>query len=397
MNKTIAYSDVVSSLSHALDLVDGQAPGHALRTCYIGMAIAREWDLPVSLQSDLYYALLLKDAGCTAGPGPAARRFGARITRQLGFSAHTADAVLHVGEHWDGLGRPDRLSRLEIPALSRIVCLAEWVDRVLERGRPDAVLVMVGHRRGSWFDPELCDIVLSWKSRTDWWKRVRRIRRTSDLGGLEPEDRRRYVSESELDRVAEAFAGIIDAKSPYTAEHSRRVARIARSMWLARGGTPEEARRLYRAGLLHDLGKLGVSNRILEKPGALTARETDEIQVHPLHTRDILEHVEAFSDLAESAANHHERLDGTGYPWRLTEDELDMTARTLAVADVFEALSADRPYRCALGADQVLDMLRGKAGAGLDASLVDTLESCLHHDPTLTGGREVPAPARLFV
>src|SRR6185503_18851720 len=106
-----------------------------------------------------------------------------------------------------------------------------------------------------------------------------------------------------------------------------------------------EQQALYRAGLLHDIGKLGVSNTILDKNGSLTDEERQQVQRHPEYTWEILRRVTAFQDVAWVAARHHERLDGSGYPWHLDAARLDSPARILAVADVFEAITADRPYR----------------------------------------------------
>ena len=144
------------------------------------------------------------------------------------------------------------------------------------------------------------------------------------------------------------------AKSPYTYRHSANVAALARGIGRQMGVGDLEERRLVRAGLLHDIGKLGVSNRILDKPGRLTDEERTVVERHPLYTMEILERVSAFEELLKTAAYHHERLDGSGYPWRLAGSQLDAAARTLAVANVYEALTADRPYRAPLTPDAAL-------------------------------------------
>lgn len=456
MSLSLPYSDVVASLSHALDLTEGQPVGHSIRSCLVGMEIGRALQLPAQDQSDLYYALLLKDAGCSANAAPVAERFGsddhpvkkalkttnwsryisaaryalshaalgeplwrrvpymiglarggdamareftrlrchrgADIALHLGFSDATADAIRNLDEHWDGNGHPDGVAGADIPLLARIACLAQTVDVFLEEGGRSAVMEMVRKRRGRWFDPQLADLVLSWRDRNRWWDQVRSAMSAEALAGLEPSDRVRLLSETELDRVAEAYAEIIDAKSPFTYRHSRRVAEIARTMAAHRGADPREARRVYRAGLLHDVGKLGVSNRILDKPGRLTDAEFRKVKEHPRHTLEILQHVSAFSDVARMAAYHHERLDGRGYPWGLDEDALDMNCRSMAVADIYEALTANRPYRDAMPRDRVLDILREDAGSAVDGELVDALDSCLDSDgePCLPGGTPSP-------
>jgi HD-GYP domain-containing protein (c-di-GMP phosphodiesterase class II) len=450
MNRHLPYSDVVASLSHALDLTEGQPAGHAVRTCLLGMDIARELGLPSSLQSDLYYALLLKDAGCSANAAPVAAAFGAddhpvkralkttdwsrfvaaaryavtnaglgkpvwrrirdvirlgrggdamareftrirchrgaEIAEDLGFSSVTSDAIRSLDEHWDGGGHPEGVAGHEIPLLARICSLAQTVDVFLVERGVDEALAMVHGRRGRWFDPELADIVLGWRDRTDFWARVRGADAATDLVGVEPADRARTVGPDDLDGVAEAYAEIIDAKSPFTYRHSLGVAEIARALGVRRGVDAAGARRLYRAGLLHDIGKLGVSNRILDKPAKLTDEEFARVRTHPRHTLEVLRHVDAFADLAKVAAFHHERLDGRGYPWGLRGDDLDEDCRTLAVADVFEALTASRPYRDATPVGAVLEIMRGDAGSALDGGIVESLEDCVDDD-----GRVRPA------
>jgi putative nucleotidyltransferase with HDIG domain len=180
-----------------------------------------------------------------------------------------------------------------------------------------------------------------------------------------------------LDRVAHAFASIVDAKSPYTAHHSERVATIAVAVAALLDLDADKRKTLHRAALLHDIGKLGVSNRILDKPGPLGKTEWATIRRHPQWTMEILSRLGAFRDVARIAAAHHERLDGSGYHRGLTAEQLDQPSRILAVADVAEALSAERPYRQALGPDKVLTIMRRQANCALDpgavAALVDVL------------------------
>lgn len=123
---------------------------------------------------------------------------------------------------------------------------------------------------------------------------------------------------------------MIDAKTPFTYRHSTNVARYAVAIATSLGANAARSRTVLRAGLLHDIGKLGVSNRILDKPGALTAQERQEVQKHPRWTLQILDRVPAFRVFASSAANHHERIDGRGYRWALSAERLDVTSRVLA-------------------------------------------------------------------
>jgi HD-GYP domain-containing protein (c-di-GMP phosphodiesterase class II) len=180
-----------------------------------------------------------------------------------------------------------------------------------------------------------------------------------------------------IDRIADAFAQVIDAKSSYTARHSRSVGEYAVAIGRAMGDDATALRDLRRAALLHDIGKLGVSTAILEKPGALTARERQEVMLHPMYTVQILSRVRVFGDIACSAGAHHERLDGTGYHQGLRGDEIDRMARILAVADVHDALTADRPYRAGMPVARALQVMRREAGTGLCPEVLDAHESVL--------------------
>jgi putative nucleotidyltransferase with HDIG domain len=172
------------------------------------------------------------------------------------------------------------------------------------------------------------------------------------------------VDQARLDAIAEAFASVIDAKSPYTSEHSRRVARLAVAIAERLGFGREEVTRLRRAALLHDIGKLGVPNSILDKAGKLNEGEWAVVREHPMHTLQILEAVPVFQDFAFDAACHHERLDGSGYHRGYRAERLSPAARALAVADVADALLAERPYRESLDPDEALRILKNDCARG---------------------------------
>jgi putative nucleotidyltransferase with HDIG domain len=224
---------------------------------------------------------------------------------------------------------------------------------------------MVRRRKGRWFDPELVRALEAIKRDTGFWSTLGAVDGLEQVSDLEPADRVILADEGRLDGVAEAFARVVDAKSPYTARHSEGVAAIAVAIGRATGMSEEDVTTLRRAGLLHDIGKLGVSNLILDKPGKLTAEEMAEMRKHPRFTAEILERVARFRAFAGIAAAHHERLDGQGYHLGLEATDLCQLSRVLAVADICEALSAERPYRAALPRDEVLKIMSGMVGNGI--------------------------------
>lgn len=434
-------SEVISALSCALDLTEGQPPGHTLRTTAIGMRFGEELGLSDEERAALFYALLLKDAGCSVNAATVADRFGsddgevkrdlktrdwsstaecalyawqnaarggrprdrirhffrvarggrtlakelvrirchrgADIATRLGFPEATADAIRCLDEHWDGKGQPHGFSGDAIPLPARIACLSQTLEVFLTAKGPAAALDVARERAGTWFDPDLVELCQKWRQDHAWWLDLLDDDLATRVQAVEPGEHARILDDAGLDRVAEAFADIIDAKSPYTCAHSTNVARIAVGIAESLGLDDAAIRSLYRAGLLHDVGKLGVSNRILDKAAPLTPEEREAMAQHPLFTWSILRRVSAFRDFAWIASLHHERLDNSGYPWRLGSEELDLRARVLAVADVFEALTARRPYRDGLPIDHALRIIGKDTPFRYDSRVYTALENWL--------------------
>lgn len=431
-------SEVIGALSHALDLTEGQPVGHSQRSCMIAMELAARLGLEPEVRRDLFYAVLLKDAGCSSSAARMCELFatddrglkrefsfvdwtntaefvryaaknvapessglaragqllralrsirreaddlnnarcdrGARLVAMLGFPEATSEAVRALDEHWDGSGRPDGLRGEAIPLISRIACLAQTAEVFMSADGPAAALGVVRERRGRWFDPLIADAFLAIGPDDALWMRMAEDATAEVMRELEPREAGVSLTDDDgLDRVAEAFAGVIDAKSPYTARHSVGVAAYAVATGERLGLDPVRLRSLRRAGLLHDIGKLGVSNLILDKAGPLTDAEFAEVRRHPLYTEQILMRISPFADIAVAAAGHHERLDGRGYHRGIRSDLLPLEARILAVADVYEALTADRPYRGPMPREDALRILWKDAGTAFAGDCVAAL------------------------
>ena len=441
----LRLSDVVSALTYALDLTEGQPRGHALRTCVIGMRVAHVLGLDAQTCSDLYYALLLKDLGCSstaakiyhlfgadeqrikrasktvnfdklqesarfvlnnAGSAvPWQRRLrhiismalgrhdtkadivrvrcerGADIARQMGFSEETATAVRALDEHWNGKGHPYGVSGEAIPLLGRILCLAQTAAIFFQAAGTEAARRVIRERTGTWFDPAVAAAFGRAQRREEFWSELAPAGLERRVAALEPVECRLGTSDEQLDRVAEAFARVIDAKSPWTFEHSERVRQFVLGAAAQLGGSgalsPAGQQRLSRAALLHDIGKLSVPNTILDKEGPLTNAEFDLIRKHPAYSEQILSRVEPFKELAPLAGGHHERMDGRGYHNAVAAGTLDFEVRLLSVADQFEALTAARPYRARLSAEVALEILYKDAGDGVDSEALRALEHFL--------------------
>jgi putative nucleotidyltransferase with HDIG domain len=449
----LSLPEILSALSFALDLTEGAVPGHALRSCLLGMRMGMELGFSPIALADLYHALLLKDVGCSSNAarmcqilgggddravksgvkledwtrpdrpklstlrllwhnvlpdGNPMRRLGrilqigftqhgnneemiqlrcdrgASIVRKIGMSEQTALAVRSLDEHWDGSGYPQQLKGTAISPLARVMAVAQHLDVFsVERGAVQAMLVL-RQRSGRWFDPEVVKAAESLHKRSALWQQrsPNGVQASTDPAkavraaviALSPHENNR-LSASHIDLICEAFAEVVDAKSHFTFRHSMGVTEAARSIGKAMGLKPERMELLNRAALLHDLGKLRVPNSILDKPGKLDDAQWSVMREHPGLTRTILSRVKQFQELAEVAGAHHEKLDGTGYPNRLTAGRLSREARILGAADIYGALTEDRPYRSGFSPAEALKIMERDVPGKLDADCFAALSS----------------------
>ncbi|MHC4831667.1 MAG: response regulator, partial [Planctomycetota bacterium] len=167
---------------------------------------------------------------------------------------------------------------------------------------------------------------------------------------------------------------VLEARDAYTSGHSEKVALYATMIARRLFGMEEEVQRIRLSAHLHDLGKVGIHDGILRKPGKLTDEEWAEMKQHPVIGADILRGVESLHDIIPGVRWHHERMDGKGYPDGLAGEDIPIMARIIAVADTFDALTSDRPYRKGFGVDKAMDIIREAAGPHLDANLVAVFE-----------------------
>jgi putative nucleotidyltransferase with HDIG domain len=452
---SIRTSELISALSYALDLTEGRAMGHSVRSCMIGMRLARHIAIPPEQLADLYYALLLKDAGCSSNSSrlfhilnadeirakrdvkttdwtrvgweslhyaithvatgaPLPQRVwrllqvaatqqqdsrelvkircerGSYIAKKLGFSDDVAAGIHSLDEHWNGGGYPNHLLKDEIPVFSRIANLSQTLDVFLTAHGPEAAMEAARERSGRWFDPELVKAAEALFKQGTLWIGLDSKDLLECVSAMEPAERRLTADDKTIDGICFAFADIIDAKSPFTYQHSKGVASAAIEIAGYFGMSDKDKRHLRRAALMHDIGKLSVSNEILEKPGKLTAEEWKVVRNHPYYTFEILRRIPAFASFSSDAAAHHERLDGSGYWRQLSAADLSMTARILAVADVFDALRAKRPYRDSLPLEKVFSIMREDSPRALDQPCLEALVVAENRQRFAGPGTEIP-------
>jgi putative nucleotidyltransferase with HDIG domain len=235
----------------------------------------------------------------------------------------------------------------------------------------------IARRTGSWFDPGLVEAFTRAQGRWGFWEGLASPDLAMSVLGQAPVQTARPVDDDFLDDIATAFAEVVDSKSPYTSGHSSRVAELTDMIAAELGFTAARRRWLRRAALLHDIGKLGVSSRILDKPGKLDADEWQAMKDHAALTEKVLSRISAFDELAVVAGAHHERLDGKGYPRGLRGDQISMETRVLTTADIFDALTAKRPYREALPEGKALEIMAGDVGTAVDPTCFAALRAVL--------------------
>ena len=436
----LRLAEVLSALTHALDITEGQPQGHSVRCCWIGLQIAEELGFDDKQTWELYYTLLLKDLGCSSnaaricelylvndltfkqdfklinGSLPQALRFvmshtglkaglaerfraiinifqnggeisrelietrcqrGADIARKMRFGEAVANGIHSLDERWDGSGKPNGLRGTQIPLYSRIALLAQVVDVFQMSDDEDAARREIQNRSGTWFDPELAAAFQRVASRTSFWDALNGDDIQNMILELEPVQQSTRIDDDYLDDIAMGFAEVVDSKSPFTKGHSERVTLFTDLIAEELGLSIQHRRWLKRAALLHDIGKLGVSNTVLDKPGKLDADEWIDMKQHAVQTETILSRISVFKELAPIAGAHHEKLNGMGYPKGLKGDEIALESRILAVADIFDALTAERPYRAAMPVTKALAIMAEDVDTAIDGKCFEALKRAL--------------------
>lgn len=416
-------SEVLASLSLATDLGTGQPLGHGLRTCLLSVRLAQAMGVDSDVVRSVHHVALLRFLGCTAdsaetarmaggddagfnatmapvfngtslemmrglvsavGPGrPAARRarmlasvladsgetarsLGAHcevasmLARRLDLDERVTMALEHGYERWDGKGYPGGLAGQQIPLEIRIVTVARDAD-VTARAGAD-VRQLLQRRRGKAYDPTVVDAFGDLDTdgvEADW----------AEVIDTEPEP---IAQVHDIDRVLTVLSDFVDLKSPWMRGHSSRVAELAAAAAYEADLGPDEIERLRRAGLVHDIGRVGVENGVWDKPSSLASDEWEKVWTHPYLTHRILSRCPALEPMGALASSHHERLDGSGYHRGARDGSLSASDRILAAADALASLGSDRPHRKAHDFDASIDALRAEAAAGrLDHKAVE--------------------------
>jgi HD-GYP domain-containing protein (c-di-GMP phosphodiesterase class II) len=399
-------NSLIVSLSSALDFLEmdllGVASHHARRVAYVVMQTARALGLPDDEIFDAIALAILHDNGIAASQGAQAesgRSRGKLLTAEkarrhceLGeenlegypFLSRQEGVIKYHHENYDGSGYFG-LSGKEIPRISRLIRLADSVELGFDLGSADyaekaRIREHIKDASGKMYAPEDVEAFFAASAHPSFWLDLGDEYVSVAIHKYAPS----YQKEMNLAEIRSAtvvFSRIVDSKSRFTRIHSQELSSRAARMAERYGLGPDAILELRIAADLHDIGKLAVSNSILNKPGKLDPQEMDLIQRHTYYTRKSLERIEGFELITEWAANHHEKLDGSGYPYGKKAEDLDFNSRLMACLDIYQALVEERPYRPSMPHPEAMKILRGLSAAGkIEPSIVEDIDAVFTGD-----------------
>ncbi|MDR1689716.1 MAG: HD domain-containing protein [Clostridiales bacterium] len=373
---------LIFALSYALDIAGKNNLSHSKSTAYLSVEIGRNLGMNEDEILSLYYAALLHDIGISNEYVMFEHcKIGCEMLKKLPLNPEIARHVLYHHELLNGSG-PLSLKGNSIPKAAQIICLSSYFDDLFGN-KSEAFNRGVHVEAQTWLQSFQSliseDIITAFEELMkresfllDYFNREIKYALSANLC---IEDSVSYGYDEVL-LFANCFADIIDRRSPFTYTHSHGIANLARKAAVFLGYDIHKQNEMYIAGLLHDIGKLSVPTDILHKDGKLTPEERFEINKHTYYTRKVLEQIPGFEFITSYAANHHERVDGKGYPHRISGEKLSELERVMAICDVFQALTEERPYRSPMPEERVWAIIGDMARNGhLDGALAEKLKS----------------------
>jgi HD-GYP domain-containing protein (c-di-GMP phosphodiesterase class II) len=446
----VRLAELVATLALATDLGMGQPMEHVLRQSLVALRLAERLGLDESQRVVIYYVGLLAWVGCHVDAYEQAKWFGddtafkaqtrqvdmgrpvpaaafilthlgadrppvGRARTQVAFlgggrravqdmienhwmatnelaarlhlSADIRDGLYQTFERWDGKGVPAEVSGSRIAVAARLVNLADVVEVFHRAGGVAAATAVARERSGTQFDPDLVELFCA--EAPALFAELDSVTSWDAVIAAEPA-LAVVLTDEQFDAALQAIADFVDIKTPWTIGHSRGVARLAAETARLLGLSADDVMLVRRAGLVHDIGRLGVPNTVWDKPGSLTPTEFERVRLHPYLTERMLASSPTLAPLGQIAVQHHERLDGSGYPRALSGAAMTPLGRLLAAADAYHAMTEARPHRPALSADQAAGELRaGVTQARFDADIADAVLEAAGH--ALRRRRTLPA------
>lgn len=351
---------------------------HSRKVAYISLNIGRAMNLSDEEIKDLYVLSLLHDNGLTLAALKLKKlelreslhghcTEGEKNLESFPLYKRRKNVILYHHENHDGTGLL-KISGEDIPIFSQIIHLADSLDMNfnlprLKSNEREEVIRYASKNKNILFSPIVVDIFLSISHKERFWLDLSFYNVIEVLNRIAPQIIYEYSWEDVIP-ISETFMNIIDSKSKFTCNHSKGISEKIRIMSDYYNFATEKKLKLYIAANLHDLGKLYLPNAILEKPGKLDAFEFSEIKRHTYYTKLALDKIGGFEDISSWAANHHEKLNGKGYPESLCADELDFESRLLGVIDIYQALTEERPYRRGLSHKETMKIIYSMANGG---------------------------------
>lgn len=391
-----SFTEVLFALSYALDCVENELVGvttnHSKRVAYICVKMGEKWKMGTNQLLDLAACALLHDNALTEFIKEEYSEHGERDIKNLSlhcvigekniekikFFGNVKGAILYHHENADGTG-PLKKKWKEIPIYARMIHLADQLDAnfdlsdVTEKKFIE-MKKFLHQNTDTAFDKECAETFINCFD----FEAIRQMENDKIDNTLRvniPKIKYEYTNNEVID-FAQLFATIVDYKSEFTHNHCIGIAQKAYEMGTFYDYDEDTRTKLYLAGALHDIGKLVVDNDLLEKKGKLTKEEYEDVQVHAYETYRMLRGIEGFEEVTSWASLHHEKLNGTGYPFGKTAQQLGKNERLMACLDIYQALVEKRPYKDGMEHQQAIEILRRMAEQNqLDGEIVEDINT----------------------
>ena len=394
---------LAGAYSYALDCIEAELVNitnkHGKRVAYMSVCMAKYWNVENDALQDLAICALLHDNALTQYITEEVKKnpgidigvlnekanlhciYGENNIAKIPFKTNVSNVILYHHEHADGKG-PFKKAWQEVPLFARIIHLADVIDAIannikFRQEKWDKCCEFLVKQKGLLFDDECVEAFFEMISK-EIFVSLEDGSFESKLWEIFPRKKQMFDWNT-CKNIADFFANIVDYKSPFTSRHSIGVAEKAAQFAKYIGYDVLDIEKMYLAGALHDIGKMAVGNEILEKPDKLTDEEFDKMKNHAGYTYLMLSQVDGFEDIRDWAALHHEKLNGKGYPFGKTADELNEQERIMACVDIYQALTEERPYKKGMSHEKTCDILDEMAEKGfVDADISRKMRDCFH-------------------
>ena len=384
---SVNLGNLLLSLSEVANLANPLIAQHQHRTAFIALEIAKNANLKHEITENIFTAALLHDIGAiTVEEKIAIRNFkktdenihairGELLLEQIPWLRKISKIVRNHHKHWneweEGIENPLVLS-------SQIILLSDYVERLIDRNKyilhqSKDIVETIRKLEGTVLNKKVISYFIDLSKREEFWLDLTSPRIHSWLLNNGPFNNIQIGIKDVL-LISNLYRDLIDFKSEFTATHTSGVSECAVMLSELFGLSQLDVKSMRIAGNFHDIGKLIIPNSILEKPGKLTSDEFAIIRCHTYYTFNTLDSIGGLQRIAEWAAYHHEKLDGSGYPFHLTSEEIGTGSRIMTVADIFTAISEDRPYRMGMNKDEIYKIIKKQADENLlDRRIVEVL------------------------